>query len=113
MPRYMTLEEASRELPDVERIIRRLRRIREVPVPPDDLEERQREVTALVKELEDRGAALRDLDMGLVDFPSLAGAAQIYLCWKIGEESIGFWHGLSEGYASRKPLSVLPKIGHH
>lgn len=112
MPRYVTLEEASRELPDVERIIRRLRRIREVPIPPDDLEERQREVAALIRELEDRGAALRDLAMGLVDFPSLAGAAQIYLCWKVGEESIGFWHGMSEGYAGRKPLSALPGLHH-
>ena len=112
MPRYVTFEEASRELPDVERIVRRLRRIRQVDIPPDDLEERQREVTALVRELEDRGAVLRDLDQGLVDFPSLAGAAQIYLCWKVGEESIGFWHGMSEGYAGRKPLSALPRLHH-
>lgn len=68
----------------------------------------QKEFGDLVGELEGYGAILRDLDMGLVDFLSLSGQTAIYLCWKIGEPSIAFWHGVGEGYAGRKPLSVLP-----
>jgi hypothetical protein len=132
MARYITLEEAHRALPDVERIIRRLRRIREearnlrnqledlwaalegeaarlteISESQGRLNGFREEFGALVQELEERGAVLRDLDLGLVDFPTMAGNAEIYLCWKVGEESIGFWHGLGEGYAGRKPLSVL------
>ena len=53
---------------------------------------------------------MKDLEMGLVDFPSLRGGQEIYLCWKLGEERIQYWHGLTEGYAGRKPLDdSLPK----
>jgi hypothetical protein len=50
------------------------------------------------------GCLVKDLEQGLVDFPSLVGGEEAYLCWKLGEERIGYWHGLDEGFAGRKPL---------
>ena len=47
---------------------------------------------------------LKDLDEGLVDFPAMLDGHEIYLCWKLGEERIGYWHGVDEGFAGRKPL---------
>jgi len=47
---------------------------------------------------------LRDLDRGLVDFPSLRDGEEVLLCWRLGEEEIGFWHSLHEGFSGRRPL---------
>ena len=52
------------------------------------------------------GGVVKDLAMGLVDFPGrVRGEDQtVNLCWKYGEPVVGWWHGLAEGYAQRKPL---------
>jgi hypothetical protein len=50
------------------------------------------------------GCQIKDLDVGLVDFPALRGREQVLLCWRLGEDRIRFWHGLQEGFAGRKPL---------
>jgi hypothetical protein len=50
------------------------------------------------------GAIVKDLDEGLVDFPALHAGDEVLLCWKVGEDSVAFWHGLEEGFAGRKPL---------
>ena len=47
---------------------------------------------------------LRDLDSGLIDFPSIRDGQEIYLCWIDGEDDIGFWHELDAGFAGRQPL---------
>ena len=47
---------------------------------------------------------LRDLDRGLVDFPSIRDDREVYLCWVEGEEEIGYWHDLEAGFAGREPL---------
>jgi len=47
---------------------------------------------------------LKDLDQGLVDFPSYRDGKLIYLCWKRGESRIEFWHDLESGIAGRQPL---------
>lgn len=57
-----------------------------------------------VEEIQQTGCVVKDLDTGLVDFPSLRGGEKVYLCWKLGEERIGYWHGIEEGFAGRKPL---------
>lgn len=57
-----------------------------------------------IAELADLGAALKDLDQGLVDFYSLRGQELVYLCWKEGEASITWWHSLQSGFAGRQPL---------
>ena len=50
------------------------------------------------------GGVPKDLSLGLVDFPHLRAGDEVNLCWKYGEASIGFWHGLDEGYGGRRPL---------
>jgi hypothetical protein len=50
------------------------------------------------------GGVPKDLAMGLVDFPYLMDGREVNLCWRFGETSVGFWHGLDEGFAGRKPL---------
>lgn len=50
------------------------------------------------------GGAVKDLALGLVDFPRLVDDREVNLCWRFGETRIGFWHGLDEGYSNRKPL---------
>jgi hypothetical protein len=54
--------------------------------------------------LRDREIVLRDLDQGLVDFPTLRGGAEAYLCWQEGEDEIAFWHEPEAGFAGRRPL---------
>jgi hypothetical protein len=58
----------------------------------------------LMLEFHEREIVLRDLDRGLVDFPSLRGGEEVYLCWEEGEAEIGFWHEPEAGFAGRRPL---------
>jgi hypothetical protein len=62
------------------------------------------DVQAGVAEFEELDIVLRDLDRGLVDFPSLRDGNEIYLCWIDGESDIEFWHELDAGFAGRRPL---------
>ena len=57
-----------------------------------------------LRELQEMEILLRDLDRGLVDFPALREGRQVLLCWRVGEESVAYWHGVDEGFAGRKPL---------
>ncbi len=54
--------------------------------------------------IHETGCLVKDLDEGLVDFPAIRGGKEVFLCWKLGEERIAYWHGLEEGFAGRKPL---------
>ena len=58
----------------------------------------------IVNRIQETGVLVKDLDIGLVDFPSLVDGEEIYLCWKLGEDHITFWHGIDEGFAGRKPI---------
>ncbi len=62
------------------------------------------QLSRTVDEIQQTGCVVKDLDTGLVDFPSLRQGEKVYLCWKLGEERIGYWHGIEEGFAGRKPL---------
>ena len=57
-----------------------------------------------VEQLQDLGCLVKDLDTGLVDFPTLFRGQEVYLCWKLGEPSIEFWHGVGEGFRGRKAI---------
>ena len=57
-----------------------------------------------VATLDEREIVLRDLDRGLVDFPSMRDGREVYLCWVDGEHDIGYWHDLDAGYSGRQPL---------
>jgi hypothetical protein len=63
-------------------------------------------VAAVVADLEELGVQVKDLDAGLIDFPARHPEREetVLLCWRLGEERVGFWHGLEEGFAGRKPL---------
>lgn len=52
------------------------------------------------------GAEVKSLEEGLLDFPTLRGGEVVLLCWRLGEDEIGFWHGVDEGFAGRKPLPL-------
>jgi hypothetical protein len=78
------------------------------PQEPHELdEELEREAEAVVRaveQLERFGVLVKDLDRGLVDFPALRNGEEILLCWQVGEPEVGYWHGVDEGFAGRKPL---------
>ena len=63
------------------------------------------EISARVEAIQRHGCIVKDLDLGLVDFPALRGGQLVNLCWKMDEPSIAYWHGVEEGFAARKPLS--------
>ncbi len=58
----------------------------------------------LLSRLSDAGVLVRDLDTGLIDFPSKRHGKDIFLCYEQGEETINYWHGVDEGRSGRKPL---------
>ena len=57
-----------------------------------------------VAEIDATGVQVKDLDIGLLDFPCVVGEEVILLCWKLGEKGITHWHGFEEGFAGRKPI---------
>src|SRR5579872_873889 len=57
-----------------------------------------------MSEIDAMGVQVKDLDIGLLDFPCEVEGQTILLCWKLGEDSITHWHGISEGFAGRKPI---------
>ena len=59
---------------------------------------------SVLQQIEDLGVILKDLSIGLIDFYSEQDGETVFLCWKLGEPRIAFWHGLEEGYTGRKPL---------
>ncbi|HWP62791.1 MAG TPA: DUF2203 domain-containing protein [Candidatus Binatia bacterium] len=65
------------------------------------------QMEAAVQQLVDWDIALRDIESGLIDFPALANGRQIWLCWRLGEDEITWWHELEAGFAGRRPLIDL------
>lgn len=61
-------------------------------------------VARTVNEIHALGAEVKDPDTGLVDFPTTVGGEPAYLCWRLGEDEIAFWHGVDEGFTGRKAL---------
>ena len=59
---------------------------------------------SILENFEQSGVLVKDLDKGLVDFPTLFRGEEVYLCWKLDEASIRFWHGTHEGFAGRKAI---------
>ena len=132
MPRYFTLAEAQAVLPSVEERVRRAvalkaalaeaatelqneservrlsggalvdrRKLLEAISRRDTSAAHLREVLSAIQEY---GCTVKDLDMGLLDFPTLLRGEEVCLCWKLGEPEIRFWHGTQEGYRGRKPI---------
>ncbi len=132
MPRYFTLADAQRLLPDVERAMREalklynahqaadnkyqgaMRRITMLGgalVNRDEIAELRTsrdstlvDVQTAVEQIHEYGCQVKDLRIGLIDFPTLYRGQEVLLCWRFGEDGIHFWHGLEEGFRGRKPI---------
>jgi hypothetical protein len=135
--RYFTLAEANQRLPLVRAIVndivelfrdvteRRQRLIdliernqlgpKRVASPyTEELEQMQADIQADVErlngfaqELADLGIELKDPNIGLIDFPTLVDGREAYLCWKLGEPEVGFWHELTAGFQGRQSVDDL------
>jgi len=62
------------------------------------------EVRKILETIEQSGIVLRDIDRGLVDFPTVIDGREVYLCWELGEDEVGYWHDMDAGYGGREPL---------
>ena len=59
---------------------------------------------ALVHRIQNTGAQIKDINLGLLDFSALRDGREVYLCWQYGEEDIAFWHEVEDGFAGRQPI---------
>ena len=63
-----------------------------------------------VDRIHSTGCLVKDLEMGLLDFPARLNDEDVFLCWKLGEEHITYWHSVDEGFTGRKPIDD-PDVG--
>jgi hypothetical protein len=140
MPHYFRLEEAEKLLPQVEKGIQQaihlkeqhelatfaLQRITErihmmggVMLNREDLlgKRAKRDATALrlneiIEEIHAIGCQIKDLDTGLIDFPTMFEGDEVLLCWKLGENGITHWHGVDEGFGGRKRIDEHFRANH-
>jgi hypothetical protein len=64
------------------------------------------QLKSALDKIQEFGCVVKDLDIGLVDFPTEFRGEEVYLCWKLGESGIHFWHGTHEGFSGRKPIDA-------
>lgn len=134
-PRYFTVEEANSLLPELRVILKHLEaRCGQLEEHQQSLEairqqaggnghrlagekfQRLRreadlileECNTAIKKIETLGCVLKDFNLGLIDFPSMRDGQEVFLCWKPDESEVGYWHGLTEGFAGRKPIRSHP-----
>ncbi|HEU5065097.1 MAG TPA: DUF2203 domain-containing protein [Gaiellaceae bacterium] len=132
-PRYFTAEQANEALGEVrpltEELVAHRRALLELQalqsslnqriagnggnVEPQELQNVQvrldEEVAGIarcVARIHEAGGLVKDLDAGLVDFPAQREGVEVLLCWRLGEDEVGYWHGLDEGFSGRKPLPL-------
>jgi hypothetical protein len=132
MPRYFTLAQAERMLPKVEERIREALFIKAEHQRADEelraIAKRiflsggatvdrehvsnlktSRESTAaklqeVCENIQESGCLVKDLDIGLLDFPTMYRDQEVYLCWRLGEDRIRFWHPVETGVRGRQPI---------
>lgn len=119
--RLFTREEANAELPDLRDLlpkirdarhglIRTSRRIEEAVgvdgggVEASDWFRFQQTLKEGVEHLAERGIVLRDPETGLIDFPAEREGRRVFLCWRLGEEEVGYFHDEHGGFSGRRPL---------
>lgn len=119
--RLFTAEEANELLPTVAALVEQLRDAQR------EMEDRHDQVTSIVAgngggepgtafleatqtaataiaQLEGLGTVVRDPSTGLIDFPSMRDGEVVFLCWRIGEDRVAWWHPVDTGIAGRQPL---------
>jgi hypothetical protein len=65
------------------------------------------QMQAGVARIDELGVTLREIETGLIDFPALVTGRQVWLCWRLGEGDVDWWHELDEGFGGRRPLADL------
>jgi hypothetical protein len=122
-PTYFTRDEANAALPALRRALQRLRDAKDLLTdaeahevlseaaptngggePGAQVGEAFLQVRRLLASLQGQGIVIRDIDRGLIDFPTVIDGEDAYLCWELGEESVDYWHGPEEGFTGRRPL---------
>ncbi len=74
------------------------------PFAPRRFSDLKAEIVRLINRIEAFGCIVKDMDLGLLDFPAMREGEPIYLCWKAGEPAISHWHGVEETFVDRRPL---------
>ncbi len=69
-----------------------------------ELEQATAGLNGLIERVQEMGCEVKDIDQGLIDFRSVREGREVYLCWKLGEPDVGWWHELETGFAGRRPL---------
>ncbi|HET9913934.1 MAG TPA: DUF2203 domain-containing protein [Anaerolineales bacterium] len=59
----------------------------------------------LIHRIQETGVLIKDINLGLLDFPAWKDGREVYLCWQYGEEEIAFWHEIEAGFAGRQPIA--------
>jgi hypothetical protein len=70
------------------------------------IETEAQSLSACIDLVNDAGVQIKSLEEGLLDFPARRGDEEVLLCWQLGEDEVGYWHGVDEGFAGRKPLPL-------
>ena len=63
-----------------------------------------KEIQNWVEEIHNHGCICKGVEQGLIDFPCMLGAEVVFLCWQLGEPTVGHWHRIEDGFAGRRPL---------
>jgi hypothetical protein len=71
-----------------------------------EMEAAAEQISGIVDKVQGMGVELKDMERGLVDFRTMREGREVYLCWKLGEENVSFWHELDTGFAGRQPLGM-------
>ncbi len=124
MPRYFTLQEANQTLNIIRPLMDQVQQIRRKilenqPEAWPAIEKSvgnggNRALSNMVQDFEKfdtlihrilkTGALIKDINLGLLDFPALKDGREVYLCWQYGEGDIAFWHEVEAGFAGRQPI---------
>lgn len=99
--------EAQRELLEARQTNGSAEHAEELARREADIRDIVRRMQLAVVQLDGWDITLRDIGSGLIDFPALVNGRPIWLCWRLGEEDVGWWHEVDSGFDSRQPLAEL------
>jgi hypothetical protein len=107
LPVFFTPEHANEILPEIRRVVQQIIDIRKEAdglTDENQMTDTMERLEKEVKKIEDLGCVLKDMSLGLVDFPAVRLGVRVWLCWKLGEEHVAFWHSQEEGFRGRNPV---------
>ncbi len=113
---YFDLETARENLPWLKKRLLQLREIKNqiemllITGDKSALQSYAIETKRIIDEIISKGIIIRDIDIGLVDFPAIINDKPAFLCWKIDEKDIMYWHYTDEGFVGRKRLTGRENI---